>query len=252
MGITVFVFDERAALAQADYRDWIKRESEAAQKDSWDKPESSSPCLRKWFDDMRGSFPLIGDAHPDDPRGTEYCFFRNVIDVIFAGSVGEDGVLQAWRLAEKHGLRVLVGEELLPRTAPKGKRDFHISVLDGGRSDTPGIVPNFCFVVFDPGIAHVAPSKARTWILERLEAEPWGKDQSILTGDRLRRWIDQFAARNLDALVSEMRFYRDLIFIRVDRKNGSSIISPTMELSHKLDLPFEVYVDLGQASTSNA
>jgi len=42
-----------------------------------------------------------------------------------------------------------------------------------------------------------------------------------------------------------MRFYRDLIFIRVDRKNGSSMISPTMQLSHKLDLPFEVNVDLG-------
>jgi hypothetical protein len=245
VGITAFVFDEHAALAQADYRDWIKREIEAAPKDDWDKPESSSPRLRKWFDDMRSSFPLIGDAHPDDPCGTEYCFFRNVIDVIFAGSVGDEGVLQAWRLAEKHGLRLLVGEELLPRTAPQGKRDFHISALDGSRSDTPGIAPNVCFVVFDPDIAHVAPSKARTWILERLGAEPWSKDQSILTGDRLRRWIDQFAARNLDALVSEMRLCRDLIFIRVDRKNGSSMISPTMELSHKLDLPFEVYVDLG-------
>ena len=163
---------------------------------------------------------------------------------IFAGSVGEEGVLQAWRLAEKHGVRLLAGEELLPRTAPKGKRDFHISVLDGIRP-TPGIAPNVCFVVFDPDIAHVAPGKARTWILERLEAEPWSKDQSILTGDRLRRWIDQFAARNLDTLVSEMRFYRDLIFIRVDRKNGSSMISATMELSHKLNLPFEVYMDLG-------
>jgi hypothetical protein len=98
--------------------------------------------------------------------------------------------------------------------------------------------------VFDPDIAHVAPSKARTWVLERLEAGPWSKDQSILMGDRLRRWIDLFAARNLNALISEMKFYRDLIFIRVDRKNGSSMISPTMELSHKLSLPFEVYVDL--------
>jgi hypothetical protein len=244
VGIRAFVFDERAALAQADYCDWIVREIKGAPKDNWHKPESSSPRLRKWFDDMRRSFPLIGDADPDDPYGTEYCFYCNVIDVIFAGSVGEEGVLQAWRLAGKHDLRLLVGEELLPRKAPKGKRNFHISVLDGGRP-IPGIAPNMCFVVFDPDIAHVAPGKARTWILERLEAEPWSKDQSILTGDKLRRWIDLFAARNLDPLVSEMRFYRDLIFIRVDRKNDSSMLSPTMELSHKLNLPFEVYVDLG-------
>jgi hypothetical protein len=37
VGITAFVFDEHAALAQADYRDWIKREIEAAPKDDWDK-----------------------------------------------------------------------------------------------------------------------------------------------------------------------------------------------------------------------
>jgi hypothetical protein len=244
VGIRVFVFDERAALAQADYCDWIMREIKGAPKGDWDKPGSSSPRLRKWFDDMCRSFPLIGDAHPDDPYSTEYCFYWNVIDVIFAGSAGEEGVLHAWRLAGKHGLRLLVGEQLLPRKPPKGARDFHISVLDGGRPRS-GLAPNMCFVVFDPDIEHVAPGKARTWILERLEAEPWSKDQSVLTGDKLTRWIDQFAARNLDPLISEMRFYRDLIFIRVDRRNGSSMISPTMELSHKLNLPFEVYVDLG-------
>jgi hypothetical protein len=121
VGITAFVFDERAALGHADYRDWIRREIETARETAWDEPESSSARLRKWFDEMRSSFPLIGDAHPDDPFGTEYCFFRNVIDVGFASSVGEKGVLQAWRLAEKHGLRLLVGDELLPPTAPQGK-----------------------------------------------------------------------------------------------------------------------------------
>jgi hypothetical protein len=149
---------------------------------------------------------LIGDAHPDDSFGTEYCFYRNVIDVIFASSVGEQGVVAAWRLAEKHRLRVLVGDELLPRTAPKGEWDFHISVLDGARPK-PGMPSNVCFVVFDPDIAHVSPSKARQWALERLEAESWSKDQSILTGDRLRQWSDRFADRNLSTLISEMRFY---------------------------------------------
>ena len=175
---------------------------------------------------MRRSFPLIGDD-PDDPYGTEYCFYWNVIDVTFAGSVGEEGGLQAWRLDGKQGIRLLVCEELITRKAPKGERYFHISVVDGGKPSR-GTAPNICFVVFDPDIAHIAPSKARTWILEQLEAEPWSKDQSILTGDKLRRWIDLFATRNLDPLVSEIRFYRDLIFVRVDRKNASSMISPTL------------------------
>jgi hypothetical protein len=242
VGITVFVFDERAALAQADYSKWVESEIRAAPKDGWDKPESSSPRLRKWFDDMRKTFPR--DAHPDDPYATEYCFYENVIDVIFASSVGEEGILEAWRLAEKHGVRLLVGDELLPRTAPKGKRDFHISVLDGRKPDKPGGVPNVCFVVFDPELAHVDLGESRKRILELLETQPWTKDQSVLVGDRLRQWNDQFAARRLDPLISEMRFYRELIFIRVDKKNGASMISPMMELSHKLSLPLEVYVDL--------
>lgn len=246
MGIIVYVFDERVASAQADHFDWIKREIDAAPKYTWEKPRSSSPRLRKWFEDMRKSFPLLGDAHPDDSFGTEYCFYRNVIDVGFVSSVGEQGVLQAWRLAEKHGLRVLAGHELLPPAAPTGEEDFHnfhISVLDGAKP-APGIVPNICFVVFDPDIEHVAPKKARTWVLERLEAGPWSENQSILTSDRLRRWSDQFAIRNLDALIVGTRFYRDLIFIRVDRRNASSMISPVMSLSHQFDLPFKVYADL--------
>lgn len=241
MGIRIFVFGERPELAHADYGKWAESEIRAAPKDGWDKRESSSPLLRKWFDDMRKTFPR--EAHPDDPYGTEYCFYRNIIDVIFASSVGEQGVLEAWRLADKHGLRLLVGGELLPRAAPRGNRNFHISVLDGPKPK-PGVVPNFCFIVFDPELAHVTPGNARKRVVEKLETQPWTNEQSILMGDRLRKWSDQFAALNLYKLISEMRFYRDLIFIRVDRRNGSSMISPMMELSHKLGLPLEVYIDL--------
>jgi hypothetical protein len=249
VGITVYVFDERVALthgeAQVDYSDWIRGEIDAAPKDGgWNKPKSSSLLLRKWFEDMRKSFPLLRDAHPDDSYGTEYCFYKNVIETIFASSVGEEGILQAWRLAGKYGVRLLVGDELLPRTAPKGERDFHISVLDGRRLAPASIVPNMCFIVFDPDVEHVAPKKARTWILERLEAGPWSKDRSTLMGDRLRQWAAQFAVRNLDGLISEMRFYRDIIFTRVDKKNDNAMLSPVMELSHKLDLPFKTFVDL--------
>lgn len=243
MGITVFVFDKRVAMAQANYGDWVGSEIAAAPKDAWDKSESSSPRLRKWFDDMRRSFPLIRMTDPDDPYGTEYCFYRNVIDVIFASSVGEEGILKAWRLAEKHGLRLLVGDELLPRTAPRGERDFHISVLDGRKPNKPGVSSNFCFVVFDPELAHVSPSKAKQWVLEQIETGTWSKDRSMI-GDRLRQWDDELAARNLDPLISEMRFYRELIFIRVAKKNGSSMVSPIMELSHKFGLPLQVYENL--------
>lgn len=245
MGITVFVFDERAAVSQADYRDWIKREIKAAPKDAWNNPESSSPRLRKWFDDMRSLFPLIGDAHPDDSLGTEYCFYTNVIDVTFASSVGEEGILQAWKLADRHGLRLSVGDELLPREAPKTRCGLHIPVLHGRRRDALGMVPNVCFVIFDPDVANVAPSEARTWVLEQLDSALWSRDRTILEGDRLGRWVDLFVNRNLEGLISEMRFYRDLILVRVDKKDGSSMISPVMELTHKLNLPFEVYVDLG-------
>jgi hypothetical protein len=70
------------------------------------------------------------------------------------------------------------------------------------------------------------------------------KDPSILMGDRLRQWNDRLAARNLNPLISEMRFYRELIFIRVATKNGSSMVSPIMELSHKLGLPLQVYENI--------
>jgi hypothetical protein len=245
VGISVFVFD--ATVVQEDYREWVTREIEATRKDSQGSPKS--PRLRKWFEEMRVSFPLIGDAHPDDPYGTEYCFHRNVADVIFAGSVGEEGVLQSWILAEKHGVRLMVGDQLLPPTAPKGKRDFHISVLDGQTLEPSSTASHLCFVVFDPDISRVAPHQARTWVLRRLKAEASSKDQSILAADRLRQWADQFAARNLGGLVLELRFYREFIFIRVDRTNASAMISPTMELSHKLSLQFEVYVDPDAASS---
>ncbi|MCJ9704042.1 MULTISPECIES: hypothetical protein [unclassified Bradyrhizobium] len=244
MGIRAFVFDERAAPEHVDYHDWIQREIEGDPRGDWSKPETSSPPLRKWFDDMRSSFPLIGDAHPDDAFGTEYGFYKNAIDVVFASSVGEEAVLRAWKLADKHGLRLSVGGELLPRKAPKTSSDFHVTALHGSRPDTLRAVLDVCFVVFDPDIAHVAPSGARMWVLEQLQAAPWSKDRSILTGDRLRRWLDQYESRNLDELVSEMRFYRDLIFMRVEKRNSSSMVSPTMELAHKFSLPLEIYVDI--------
>jgi hypothetical protein len=244
LGISVFVFDKRVAKAQANYGDWVGSEIAAAPKNGWDKPESSSPRLRKWFGDMSKTFPLIGDTDPDDSYGTEYCFYRNVIDVIFASSIGEEGVRKAWKLAEKHGLRILIGDELLPPAAPRGKRDFHISVLHGPKPDKLGVLPNVCFVVFDPELARVAPSAARQWAFEQVKTAAWSNDQSFLSGNGLRQWNDQLAARNLDSLISELRFYSELNFVRVAQKNSSSMVSPIMELSHKLGLPLQVYVNL--------
>jgi hypothetical protein len=238
VGIRVFVFDERAALAQADYVEWVESEISAAPKDGWEQPEASSPCLRKWFYDMCKTFAR--DGHLDDPHCTPYCFYQNVIEVEFGSSVEEEGGLEAWRLAEKHGVRLLAGDELLPRTAPKGakaERYFHISVLDGRKPDKPG-ASNVCFVVFDPVLAQVDIGNARKRILELLERQPQTKDPANLLGQRLRQWNDQFAARRLDQSISEMRYYRALIFIRVHRRDSGSLISPIMDLARKVSLPF--------------
>jgi hypothetical protein len=243
VGVSVFVFEERAASEPSGPRGWIEREIRTASKVGRDTPKSSSPRLAQWFDDMRSSFPPIQDAHPDDATGTEYCFYENVIDVIFATSVGEQGVLRAWQLAEKHGLRISFGDEVLPRTAPADE-EYHLPGLHGRPPSKPGALPNVCFVVFDPDVTGVAPREARTWALRRLQAGPCSEEPAVLTSNRMRRWMDQYAIRKLDALVSEIRFYDDLVFIRVSRNNSASMVSPIMELSHALNLPFEVFTDI--------
>ena len=76
----------------------------------------------------------------------------------FAGSVSEEGVVTAWGLAQKCGLRISVGDELLPRAAPEGERHVWITVLDGRK--TPGVdTPNICLAILDPAFA--PPSDAR-------------------------------------------------------------------------------------------
>lgn len=236
MGVSVFIFEERAASKASDPRRWIERETKRVSTVGQDKPELSSRRLQKWLEDMRSSFPLIGDAHPDDANGTEYCFYRNVIDVTFATSVGAQGVFRAWQLAEKHGLRVAFGDDVLPRAAP-AEEDFHLPGLHGQAS-------HVCFIVFDPDLKRVSPRDARNWARRRLEAGLSDEGPSILRSERLKQWMDGYETRKLHALISEMRFCDDVIFIRVSRKYSASMISPIMELSHALDLPFQVYTDI--------
>jgi hypothetical protein len=235
MGVSVFVFEERVASEGSVPRSWIEREIKRVSKLGQATPELSSPRLQKWLEDMRSSFPLIGDAHSDDANGTDCCY-RNVIDVTFATSVGAQGVFRAWQLAEKHGLRVAFGDDVLPRAAP-AEENFHLPGLHGQAS-------HVCFIVFDPDLERVSPRDARNWARQRLEAGPSDEEPSILRSKRLKRWMDGFETRKLDALISQMRFSDDLIFIRVSRKNSASMISPIMELSHALDLPFQVYTDI--------
>lgn len=215
MGVSVFVFEERAASEASDLRSWIEHEIKKVSKVGQDKSELSSPRLQKWLEDMRSSFPLIGD--PDDASGTEYCCYRNVIDVTFATSVGEQGVFRAWQLAEKHGLRVAFGDDVLPQAAP-AEEDFHLPGLHGQAS-------HVCFIVFDPDLKRVSPRDARAWARQRLEAGPSDARPSILRSKRLKQWMDRYETRKLDALISQMRFCDDLIFIRVSRKNSASMIS---------------------------
>ncbi len=239
MGVSVCVFEECDASEASDPRTWIEREIKRASTVGQDKPELPSPRLQKWLEDMRSSFPLIGDAHPDDANGTEYCCYRNVIDVTFATSVGEQGIFRAWQLADKHGLRVAFGGDVLPRAAP-AEEDFHLPGLHGQAS-------HVCFIVFDPDLERTSPRDARAWARQRLEAGPSDERPSILRSKRLKQWMDGYESRKLDGLISQMRFCGDLIFIRVSRKNSASMISPIMELSHALDLPFQVYTDIDES-----
>jgi hypothetical protein len=193
---------------------------------------------------MQRTFPLLKDAHPDDPHGAEYCFYTNVIDVTFAGSVGEEGVVTAWKIADKYGLRVLVGDELLPRAAPTGERNFHISVLDGRKPSKDGIKPNIAFVVFDPQLTSSSSNDIKQWTLDQLALANWSADSSILGGDLLKQWNGEFTRFGLGSMSIEAKFFREFIFIRIDKKDVSTMVSATMKLSHKLHLPLFFFENL--------
>jgi len=243
MGIRCFIFDEGATSLDGDYATWIRSQISAAPKGSWQRPEALSSALNNWFGEICREFPLLKDADPDDPHGSEYCFYPSVIDVIFAGSVGEEGVVTAWKLAAKYGLRIVVGDELLPAVAPTGERTTHISVLDGRKcSRKSDFGPNVCIVVLDTKFVPFGDKKQ--WVLEQLEMADWDVSASILETGPLKQWNDEFMLLGLESISLEMKFFRTFIFSRFKAKDIERVVPKAMMLSRKFHLPILFFENL--------
>lgn len=234
MGISAIVFEERAAPADGELWDWIRAQRATEPHGEWQRPETSSNILKLWFGEMRESFPLIQDADPDDLRGTEYCFYKNFVEIVFAGSVGEEGVVTAWKLACKHGLRMMVGDELLPRSAPEGERQVHITALDGSkaRAEATGR-RNVCIAILDPAFAPA--SGTRQWVLDQLDVEAGSDDpSSIMASDRLKQWNDEFGALELSPVHIETKFFRRFILLRVRPNDLGNVAPAAIELAKRV------------------
>jgi len=243
MGISTVVFDERVAPADGEVWDWIRAQREAAPVGAWQRPETSLGILNSWFREMRESFPLIQDADPDDLHGTEYCFYQNFVEVVFAGPVGEEGVITAWKLAYKHGLRILVGDELLPRVPSEGEKRIHISVLDGSktRAEATGR-RNACIGILDPAFAPAGDAKQ--WVLDQLDVEAGSDDPSIVGSDRLKRWKDEFRALDLSHIPRETKFFREFILLRIRPKDLNTVIPELIELGKRLRVGLALFENL--------
>ena len=235
-GYPHFCFDKCAPSTKGDLGLWIEAQISKAPKGSWQKPETSSAVLASWFEEIRQTFSSLKDAEPDDLYGTEYNFYEHVIDAAFAGPVGEEGVVLAWKLADKFGLRIMVGDELLPPSAPAGKRNFHITALDGPENPKSlHGVTNLCIAVIDPQFAPQGDLKK--WVVEQLSDAEGSKDSSTIETNRLRQWNDDFALRSADAKFDDVRFFRALVFARFQQGEMEKIVPVAMELSRKYRLP---------------
>jgi hypothetical protein len=233
MGITVVVFEEQLAPTDRDLWAWIRAERAAEPKGAWQRPETSSNVLSSWVSEMRATFPPLADAVPDDLHGTDYSFYKHFIYIVFAGPVGEEGVVTAWKLAHRHGLRVLVGDELLPPAAPEGERQIHITALDGDKVRTrPAGARNVCIAILDPAFAPAAG--ARQWILDQLDIENGSDDPSLaMTSSRLKQWHDDFSALHLSCVLPETRFFEKFILLRLHHPKDLDQVAPAAISSAK-------------------
>jgi hypothetical protein len=193
--------------------------------------------LNSWFDEMRKTFPPLGEADSDDRRGTNYTFHKNFIWMIFAGSVSEDGVVTAWKLAQKYGLRIAAGDELLPREAPEGERHVWITVLDG-RKNPDVDTPNICIAILDPAFA--PSSDARGWVLKQLNEAATDDASSSL----LRQWDDEFKALDVSNLVIETRHFQGFILLRFRPKDVHRISRAALKLCKRLYLGLAFFENL--------
>jgi len=236
MGVTAVVFEEGPAPTDGDLWDWISAQRAAESKGEWRRPETSSNVLNLWFSDMRETFPSLPDAHPDDVRGTDYTFYKHFVYIDFAGPVSEEGVVTAWKLAHKHGLRILVGDELLPRSAPEGKRQLRITALDGSEVRAHStIARNLSIAILDPTFAPASGTKK--WVLDQLEME-WGGDNlpSIIGSSLLKQWNNEFGMLNVSCAYLEKEFFKNVVLLHFHPKDLDKIAPAVIELAKRLRL----------------
>jgi hypothetical protein len=239
LGISAVVFDERGVPTDGDLSIWLRFQRAAGLKEEWQRPETSSSVLGSWFSEMREAFPSLTDADPDDLRGTDYSFYRQFVCMEFAGPVGEEGILMAWKLAYKHGLRMLVGDKLLPRVAPEGKRLIAITALEGSEVGAQSTgVRNISIAVLDPDI--VPASGTKQWVRDQLNVEIGSDDSSIIASDQLKKWNDEFKALNLTRAI----LFRNFILLRIQPKDLNRVAPTAIELAKRFHLGISIFEDL--------
>jgi hypothetical protein len=158
------------------------------------------------------------------------------VEIVFAGPVGEEGVVTGWKLAYKHGLRMLVGDDLLPRSAPEGERQAHISVLDGSKARAQSTGRrNICIAILDSEFAPA--SGAKQWVFDQLDVEEASDDPfSIVVSSQLKQWNDEFRTLDLSCVQTEFKFFRKFILLRIRPKDLREVAAATVELAKRFHL----------------
>ena len=238
MSVTVVVFEEHAAPKNEDLSTWLRNRHAAESKGDWKNSKTSSNALNSWFNEMRDRFPPLVEARPDDSRGTDYSFYEHFVRVELAGSVSKEGVFTAWKIASELGLRILVGDELLPRFAPQDTKLIRIIALDGGGDRAGSVVAaNVIVAIVDPTIAPASDTKR--WVYDQLNAAHGTADPSILESDRLRQWNDEFGALGL----AETIIFKNFILLRLQTADLDAITATAIKLANRFRLGVSIFED---------
>jgi hypothetical protein len=239
VGVSAVVIEEQFASSKGDLRGWIRSSRATAANDDWRKPDTSSDALNRWFVEMTKEFPPIEEADVEDLKGSEYAFYQHFIEIQFAGPVAEHGVVSAWKLAQKHGLRLLVGDELLPKLAPDGERQTHITALDGRQTALKaGMKQEIGIAIVDPAFAPL--SATQVWVREQLHAQSTDDVSLADLSPPLRRWHDAFA----DSIPARKQYLRSLVLLSFPPSELDKIAPLAIEAAQKLQLGLVFFEDL--------
>jgi hypothetical protein len=101
------VFDPSSAPRnRVEFLDWFEKQSECDEPQRWDFPETRSPTLNAWLQEIIKTFPPRNvpfvHADPDDPLVTDYGLGRSVISAAFAWSQAKSAYRHVKELALKH------------------------------------------------------------------------------------------------------------------------------------------------------